>query len=147
MTEKQDITKRLSAFSVTTSFETEALILSAINEIFQLRREVEKLKDENKGPDGFATWKDAAISERVRRVQAEKSLEVLNQDLYNLTEKVIPNIREERDAAIDVLKEYDRVLENEWGQHENPYALAYGWTSMARKKVLKEDEVTRERRF
>lgn len=30
-----------------------------------------------KGPDGFETWQDAAVSERIRRVKAEKELEEL----------------------------------------------------------------------
>lgn len=34
-------------------------------------RQVHLLKAETSGPDGFATWKDAATDERVRRVKAE----------------------------------------------------------------------------
>lgn len=34
-------------------------------------RQVHLLKAETNGPDGFATWKDAATDERVRRVKAE----------------------------------------------------------------------------
>lgn len=34
--------------------------------------EIHRLQCEAKGPDGFATWKDAAVAERIRRVKAEK---------------------------------------------------------------------------
>lgn len=34
-------------------------------------RQVHLLKAETSGPDGFATWKDAATDERLRRVKAE----------------------------------------------------------------------------
>jgi hypothetical protein len=33
--------------------------------------EIHRLRSEAAGPDGFATWKDAAVAERVRRVRAE----------------------------------------------------------------------------
>jgi len=32
--------------------------------------EIHRLRSEAKGPDGFATWKDAAVAERVRRVKS-----------------------------------------------------------------------------
>ena len=37
--------------------------------------EIERLRAELQGPDGFETWKDAAIDERVRRVKAETEIE------------------------------------------------------------------------
>jgi hypothetical protein len=36
---------------------------------------IRKLITEHKGPDGFATWKDAAIAERMRRVKLEAATE------------------------------------------------------------------------
>lgn len=36
--------------------------------------ELHRLRVEFKGPDGFDTWRDAATSERVRRVQAEATI-------------------------------------------------------------------------
>jgi hypothetical protein len=42
-----------------------------VNAIALIRR----LVAEHSGPDGFATWKDAAVAERVRRVQMERFLE------------------------------------------------------------------------
>jgi hypothetical protein len=33
-----------------------------------------RLCHEIKGPDGYATWKDAATDERVRRIRAERAL-------------------------------------------------------------------------
>jgi hypothetical protein len=38
-------------------------------------------QEENKGPDGFATWKDAAIAERVKRVSAVDAVTVLRREL------------------------------------------------------------------
>lgn len=37
--------------------------------------ELYRLREDAKGPDGFGTWKDAAVAERVRRVEAERKLE------------------------------------------------------------------------
>lgn len=34
---------------------------------------IHRLEAEAKGPEGFATWRDAAVAERVRRVKAEKA--------------------------------------------------------------------------
>ena len=39
--------------------------------------EIQDLLNEIKGPDGFETWKDAAIDERVKRVKAENLLKAL----------------------------------------------------------------------
>ena len=43
-------------------------------------RQVHLLKAETSGPDGFATWKDAATDERVRRVKAEQEAAKLRAD-------------------------------------------------------------------
>lgn len=40
--------------------------------------ELYRLREEVKGPDGFDTWKDAAIAERKARVELEKSVQVLS---------------------------------------------------------------------
>lgn len=37
--------------------------------ISELEAEIIRLKEELKGPDGYATWKDAAIAERLARVK------------------------------------------------------------------------------
>ena len=42
-----------------------------IAEIFRLRSEI-------KGPEGYATWQDAAVAERTARVDAQKKLRDLN---------------------------------------------------------------------
>jgi len=42
-----------------------------------LHAEIHRLRSELKGPDSFATWKDAAIAERLRRVKAEEQLHEL----------------------------------------------------------------------
>lgn len=36
--------------------------------------EIHRLREALKGPDGFASWQDAAINERVRRVEAERGI-------------------------------------------------------------------------
>lgn len=43
-------------------------------ELFRLREEV-------KGPEGFATWKDAAISEKVKRIEQAAEIEALKAQL------------------------------------------------------------------
>ena len=59
-----------SNFRVTAEWE------SAIEAAMRKRdAEIERLKADQQGPDGFDTWKDAAIDERVRRVKAEAEIE------------------------------------------------------------------------
>lgn len=42
--------------------------------------EIIRLRDKIQGPDGFDTWQDAAVAERVRRVAAEKELRKLKEN-------------------------------------------------------------------
>jgi hypothetical protein len=42
------------------------------DDVVALHSEIYRLRAELDGPDGFATWKDAAVAERVRRVEAER---------------------------------------------------------------------------
>lgn len=44
---------------------------------FRLWAEIHKLRHEVKGPDGFETWRDAAIDERRRRVELQKKYDEL----------------------------------------------------------------------
>lgn len=44
----------------------------------ELVAEIFRLREALKGPYGFATWQDAAVSERTARVSAEKKLRDLN---------------------------------------------------------------------
>ena len=39
---------------------------------------IHRFVDEHRGPDGFATWKDAAVAERLRRVKHERRMERSN---------------------------------------------------------------------
>lgn len=41
-------------------------------EVYELIARLNRIESELKGPDGFATWRDAAVAERIRRVHAEK---------------------------------------------------------------------------
>lgn len=40
----------------------------------RLWAEIHRLRAAVQGPDGFATWQDAAVAERVRRVRAERAI-------------------------------------------------------------------------
>jgi len=53
---------------------------AAVAEAAEAWRQVHLLKAETSGPDGFATWKDAATDERVRRVKAEQEAAKLRAD-------------------------------------------------------------------
>ena len=53
---------------------------AAVAEAAEAWRQVHLLKAETSGPDGFATWKDAATDERVRRVKAEAEAARLRAD-------------------------------------------------------------------
>lgn len=44
----------------------------------ELVAEIFRLRSELKGPDGFATWQEAAVAERQARVAVEKKLRDLN---------------------------------------------------------------------
>lgn len=47
--------------------------------------ELHRLREEVRGPDGFATWKDAAIAERKARVECELRLNQRSRDIDYLT--------------------------------------------------------------
>jgi hypothetical protein len=55
--------------------QTEAVPSSALNpdesDSVTLWAEIWRLREAVKGPDGYATWQDAATAERIRRVRAE----------------------------------------------------------------------------
>lgn len=53
-------------------------------------RQVHLFKTEAGGPDGFATWKDAAINERLRRVKAEAELTALRERMARLVGTIEP---------------------------------------------------------
>ena len=42
----------------------------------RLWAEIHRLRAEVAGPQGYATWKDAAVAERVRRVKAEARIDL-----------------------------------------------------------------------
>lgn len=66
---KEELVERLKrADNEATKFAIEAS---------DLRRELEELKTQLKGPEGFATWKEAAIHERLVRVETIKVAESL----------------------------------------------------------------------
>jgi hypothetical protein len=69
--------------------------------------EIARLQNEARGPHGFATWKDAAIDERVRRVKAQRtaSAEPFDRaawlfDNHWITYEMILLANKARDAAI-----------------------------------------------
>ena len=47
--------------------------------------ELYKLREDIKGPDGFDTWKDAAIAEKAVRIQNEKRITLCSSDIDYLT--------------------------------------------------------------
>jgi lysozyme family protein len=53
---------------------------------------IRKLVAEHKGPDGFATWKDAAIHERITRTGLER-------DFQNVSKELVAAISEEQEGA------------------------------------------------
>jgi hypothetical protein len=46
--------------------------------------ELHRLREEIKGPEGYATWKDAAVDEKVKRIKLEKIMEGVNERLDSL---------------------------------------------------------------
>jgi hypothetical protein len=56
-------------------------------EVMNIRTEIERLQEDLKGPDGFATWKDAAIAERVQRVAKQAGVERLKQERNEIIEQ------------------------------------------------------------
>ena len=47
----------------------------------RLWAEIHRLRADLQGPDGYATWKEAATAERVRRVRAENAVSSLQRKL------------------------------------------------------------------
>lgn len=47
----------------------------------RLWAEIWKFRSEAKGPEGFDTWRDAAINEKIRRLKAERDLQTLKDRL------------------------------------------------------------------
>ena len=43
----------------------------------RLWAEIHTLREAIKGPDGYASWQDAAVAERIRRVKMERSIDKL----------------------------------------------------------------------
>jgi hypothetical protein len=65
--------------------------------------EIERVRAELQGPDGFETWKDAAIDERVRRRKAETEIERLRAD-RDKWRRAFAASRPEKDAEIERLR-------------------------------------------
>jgi hypothetical protein len=63
--------------------------------------ELYRLREEVKGPDGFATWKDAAIAERLRTTGAIEALRRSLDDLYAQSYGLRGNFHEGYCKAID----------------------------------------------
>jgi len=57
-----------------TSTPTIEQLLDSEEDAGLLWAEIHRLRAAVQGPDGYATWQDAAVAERVRRVKAEKDL-------------------------------------------------------------------------
>lgn len=51
----------------------------------QIYAELHRLREEARGPDGFSTWKDAAMAERLARVKCETLLNQRSYDIDYLT--------------------------------------------------------------
>jgi hypothetical protein len=63
--------------------------------------ELYRIREEVKGPDGFATWKDAAIAERLRTTGAIEALRRSLDDLYAQSYGLRGNFHEGYCKAID----------------------------------------------
>ena len=76
-----------------------------VNEVDPVRlwAEIHLLREALKGPDGFDTWKDAAVAERLRRVAFQGELQALRNHVEYW-------FRTDRD--FDALKRADDALKN-----------------------------------
>lgn len=72
----------------------------------RLWAEIHHLRAALQGPDGYATWQDAAVAERVRRVRAERQTRWLTK------EDIDPLIEQARDAfyPADMNPHFERAL-------------------------------------
>ena len=62
-----------------------------------------RTREEFKGPDGFPTWKDAAVDERRRRVEAERQVKALQTDLQTAQDRL--KVVEEDSERLDFIAE------------------------------------------
>lgn len=74
-----------------------------LTQVHDLTKKVAELEHELKGPDGFETWKDAAIDERVRRVQTETQVAELSA-VAEALEDLIEQIFEDSEEIEDFLR-------------------------------------------
>lgn len=66
-------------------------------------RQVHSLKAETSGPDGFATWKDAATNERLNRVNADADRDMLRERVSQLV-NALTYACEHMERARNILK-------------------------------------------
>lgn len=68
--------------------------------------EIHRLRHELKGPDNFETWRDAAISERLRRVQAEHQVKLADEGPWQVDiwpgNRVVLQSHASDDVALEV---------------------------------------------
>lgn len=93
--------------------------------VAELYAELYRLREEVKGPDGFATWKEAAIAERAARVKCEV---LLNQ----------------RSCDIDYLTAAAAFHSDDWHKMSSITAYMHGWN--ARKASAVDSSVERDAR-
>lgn len=60
---------------------TESVRAEAIQIITELHTELAELKDATTPPAGYNSWRDAAVAERIRRVEAERTVKELTVEL------------------------------------------------------------------
>ncbi|EHT1484502.1 hypothetical protein KXE51_003482 [Salmonella enterica] len=51
----------------------------------EMYAELHRLREEIKGPDGFATWKDAAVEEKKKRIELQRVISQFGDDIDYLT--------------------------------------------------------------
>lgn len=77
----------------------------------ELQTNIYELKAALEGPDGYATWKDAAVAERHKRVVAEDAVKALEAEIAPMRESA--RIANERDLREQKLERIVDILFNE----------------------------------
>ena len=104
-------------------FALAAMAAEAQKPVADIYAELYRLREDIKGPDGFDTWKDAALAEKKARIKCEQHINKSGQD-------------------IDYLTAMAAFHSDDWHKMGPITAYMHGWN--ARKAIVPDPNITRD---